>query len=65
MARGKAHLHSEQFDGHLHTACGRAGNEERVRILTEDDFAKLPRAERCAYCTNIEFPHGGDPVDGC
>ena len=53
----KAHLHSEQFDGALHTVCGRA-DDETARILPDDDFDALPSAERCAYCTDYMWPYG-------
>jgi hypothetical protein len=59
VTRGKIHLHSEQFDGYLHAACGRA--DESARILTDDAFASAPPAERCAYCSREYWPHGEWP----
>lgn len=53
---GKIHLHSEQFDGYLHAACGRA--DETARILTDDDFEAAPEADICAYCAREYCPHG-------
>jgi len=63
----KVHLHSEQFDGYLHAACYRAPFDPPApdpRIVGEDDFEKLPRAARCHYCTRINWPRGGDPING-
>lgn len=57
----KAHLHSEQFDGHKHAECG-AGDGDHIRILFEEDFEVLPRAERCSKCTRYWFPNGQDPI---
>ena len=56
------HLHSEQFDGHLHAECG-AGDWKppSLRCVGADDFEKLPRSKRCLKCTRYWWPNGGDP----
>lgn len=61
MAPRKVHLHSEQFDGHLHAACCRILFDPpgpHPMILGEDEFALVPREKRCHYCSVINFPHG-------
>lgn len=60
----KIHLHSEQFDGHLHAECG-AGDWSRPseRCLDADEFEVLPSARRCRRCSRYWFPNG-DPPDG-
>jgi hypothetical protein len=62
----KTHLHSEQFDGHLHAACCRAPFDPKgpdPRIVGEDEFGALPASEQCSYCRREMYPHGG-PTDG-
>ena len=62
----KHHLHDEQFDGHLHAACGRtdsiAPSDPRARYFL-DDLETVPYADRCRYraCARIWWPHGGEP----
>lgn len=47
----KVHIHSEQFDGHGHAACGRLDMElPSDRIASEDDFEKVPYEKRCRLC---------------
>ncbi len=59
------HVHAEQFDSHLHAACGRYDSKVRgepdPRVIGEDEFARLPSWRRCFYCTRINWPHGGAP----
>lgn len=64
----KIHMHSEQFDGHLHAACCRfphdpaPGEPIAQFIVDEEVFSELPRVKRCYYCTQINWPKGfGDP----
>jgi hypothetical protein len=63
MNRYKVHLHSEQFDGFLHAACGAvdiAGPSPRV--VGEDDFEKTHRKNRCRKCVKDMWPSGGEPL---
>ena len=57
----KTHLHDEQFDNHLHAACGRTDgvspNDLRARFFVED-LEKVPRADRCRRCAR----YGGEPA---
>lgn len=68
--RRLVHLHEEQFDGHLHGACCRFPHDPHPSepmarfVVGEDEFSKLPRKDRCSYCTRINWPHGGDPENG-
>lgn len=52
-AKAKAHLHSEQFDGHAHSACGRG-----TLAVSQEVFAATPSTERCTRCERDEFQHG-------
>jgi hypothetical protein len=60
----KVHLHAEQFDGHLHAACGRLEAQEAPSeyVKGEEEFSRLARWERCNHCTRINWPRGGDPI---
>jgi hypothetical protein len=63
----KTHLHSEQFDGHLHAACCRAPFDPKgpdPRIVGEDEFETLPASKQCGHCRREMYPHGGGPTDG-
>lgn len=52
----KTHLHSEQFDGHLHAWCGRGG--ETAKVVPEDAFEATEPAQRCQLCDREWFPNG-------
>ena len=54
----KVHLHAEQFDGALHTTCGRA-DDRTAHIVHDEEFESTPHAARCAYCEASYWPHGG------
>lgn len=49
----KVHLHSEQFDEHTHSWCGRG-----ILAVHEDQFEATPESERCYYCNKEWFPYG-------
>lgn len=56
------HLHDEQFDGHLHAACGGLDTSApSSRVVGEDDFEATPRARRCRHCARLWWPRGGEP----
>lgn len=59
------HLHSEQFDGHLHAVCG-AGDwfPPNSRCVSGDAFEAVARISRCRRCAAYWWPMGGEPVDG-
>lgn len=56
----RVHIHSEQFDGCLHAACGAIDAEgpRHSCIEFEEEFMKLPRKVLCDKCVELEFPHG-------
>lgn len=56
----KVHIHEDQMDGHLHTACWRA-DDRKALIAFEDEFEKTPADKRCRYCERIQWPHGTPP----
>lgn len=56
----KVHLHDEQFDGVMHAACARV-DDATGKIVTSDEFGRIPPASRCRYCERYEWPHGGAP----
>ena len=49
----KIHLHSEQFDDHMHPWCGRGKTAVPERV-----FEATPRAIRCNICDKEWFPTG-------
>lgn len=49
----KVHVHSEQFDGAWHAACGRGSDAVPPLV-----FEATPRERRCAFCDRDWFPHG-------
>ncbi len=49
----KVHLNSEQFDGHMHSHCGR-GN----LVVYADEFEATDPINRCFFCSNYWFPRG-------
>jgi hypothetical protein len=49
----KVHLHDEQFDGTMHSWCGR-GSE----VAGEDDFEAIDPDKRCKLCDREMFPRG-------
>lgn len=49
----KAHNHSEQFDGAMHSVCGQG-----FVILTNEDFEGFERKLRCKHCERDWFPNG-------
>lgn len=49
----KVHVHSEQFDGHMHPWCGRGST-----AVTEETFEATPESERCKICDRDQFPNG-------
>ena len=49
----KLHLHTEQFDGHMHAWCGRGDT-----ALYEGQFNATDRERRCKLCEREQFPHG-------
>lgn len=57
----KTHLHSEQFDGHLHAECCAGSDYNGLKIVGERTFGALPAKERCRRCTKLNWPYGGDP----
>jgi len=61
----KLHWHSEQFDGHLHAACG-AGDltpsEGENVIVGDDRFEAASSAVRCRRCAALYWPRGGEPL---
>lgn len=61
----KVHLHSEQFDRHLHAACGTVRTmtpeEGENIILGEDRFEKVAKVLRCRLCAKEMWPRGGEP----
>lgn len=57
----KTHLHSEQFDGHLHAECCAGSDIDGLRIVGETAFGQMRRKDRCAKCTRANWPYGGDP----
>ena len=60
----KIHLHSEQFDGYLHAACGcldlHPDDGENI-ILDEDRFDAAASCMRCRKCEREMYPHGVPP----
>lgn len=50
---GKVHIHSGQFDGAMHSSCGR-GNS----AVTEAEFEATPASLRCRLCDRYRFPNG-------
>lgn len=51
----KVHIHDEQFDGHMHSWCGRGGN-----AVLPDVFEATAPDLRCSFCNREWFP-GGQP----
>jgi len=49
----KVHLHEEQFDGHLHSWCGRNG-----KVAGIDEFEATDQKLRCYFCERNWFPRG-------
>lgn len=52
----KVHNHSEQFDGHLHSDCGRG-----TLVVTNEQFEATDPKDRCRLCDRAWFPYGGQP----
>lgn len=50
----KTHLHSEQFDRHMHSHCGRG----QTKVVYADEFEATHVDNRCKYCDNYWFPNG-------
>ena len=50
----KVHLHSEQFDGHMHSWCGRGGHH----AVDEKTFEATNPSLRCKLCDREWFPNG-------
>ena len=58
----KTHLHSEQFDGHLHAVCCTIKNEDKAKIVGGgDQFEDTPYDQRCRKCSEENWPNGGEP----
>lgn len=53
MSRPKAHIHAEQFDGHMHAHCGRG-----TTAVTAAEFEATDPHLRCRLCERWWFPHG-------
>jgi hypothetical protein len=49
----KIHNHSEQFDGAMHSVCGRVDT-----AVTNDEFEATDPKLRCKVCERDWFPNG-------
>ena len=50
----KIHLHVEQFDGHMHSNCGRS----ELKVVSQDEFEATESRLRCKFCEKYWFPNG-------
>ena len=56
MSKHKVHIHSEQFDNHLHASCSRAGL--RPKVAMPEVFEATDPYRRCKFCDREWFPQG-------